>query len=103
MLGVVVASAADRARDFRQEHRGDGDADNAERELVEAVRVVEPRHGARLQRGDDRADHDIDLHHAAGNHARPASRSKRRTPGVKRPAQPEASPARLPRWRKMAG
>ena len=65
-----VAAGAERPGELGQEHDADGDADDAERQLVEAVGIVEPGDGAGLQRGDDRADDDVDLDDAAGDDAR---------------------------------
>ena len=69
--GFGLAAGAERPRQIGEEDDADGDADDAERQLVEAVGVVEPRHRAGLERGDDRADDDVDLGDAAGNDARP--------------------------------
>ena len=59
-------------RHVRQQHDADGDADDGQRQLVEAIGVVEVGHGAVLHRGDDGADDDVDLRHAAGDDARNA-------------------------------
>ena len=73
--GGMVAGAQ-LARHVREQHDADGDADDGERQLVDPVRVVEVRDGARLQRGDHRADHDVDLRHATGHHARQPERDE---------------------------
>ena len=44
-------------------HDAEGDADQAERQLVNAVRVIKVRHRAILERRDHGADHEVDLQH----------------------------------------
>ena len=58
------------AREVGQEHDADGDADHAERQLVEPVGVGEPGDGAVEERADLAADEQVDLHHAAGEERR---------------------------------
>ncbi len=53
-----------------EQHHADGDADHAERQLKDAVGIIEPRHHAVLQARDDGRDDDGDLRHAAGDEAR---------------------------------
>jgi hypothetical protein len=69
--GGVIAGAQ-MARHVGQQHDADGDAEDGEGKLVDAVGVVEMRDGALLQRGDDRADDDVELGDAAGDDARDA-------------------------------
>src|SRR5680860_315460 len=45
----------------------DGNPDQAERQLEDAVGIIEPRDHAILKAGDDGRDDDGDLRHAAGN------------------------------------
>ena len=58
------------AREVGQQHDADGDADDAERQLVEPVGVGEPGDGAVEERADLAADQQVDLHHAAGEERR---------------------------------
>ena len=71
--GGVIARAQ-LVAERRQKHHADGDADHAERQLEQAVGIVEPRHDAILKRGDDRRDDQRDLRHAAGEDARNGER-----------------------------
>ena len=66
--GAVVG--ADMRGDRRRHHRGDGDRDDAERQLVEPVGVGEPRHRRRRRRCHDRAGDQGELRNAGGDHAR---------------------------------
>ncbi len=68
-VGVAVAAAQAR-RDGRHHHRGDRDRDDAERQLVEAVGIIEPRHRGLGRRGDHRPRHQLELRDAAGEHPR---------------------------------
>ena len=56
-------------RHVGQQHDADGDADDGERQLVDAIGVVEVGHRPVLQRRDDRADDDVELGDAAGDDA----------------------------------
>ncbi len=74
--GAVLAPAraravirAETARKLRQEDDADGDANDGERQLIDAVGVIEPGHRARLQRGDHGADGEVHLRDAARDDA----------------------------------
>src|SRR5690349_17997763 len=86
MGGVGFAAGTKCPGQVGQEHNADGDADDAERELIEAVGIIEPRHGAGLERSYDRADNNIDLHDAAGDDARSGERGE--PFDTRRPARP---------------
>ena len=64
------------ARHIRQQHDANGDADDGERQLIEAVGIVELRHRPRLHRRDHGADHDVELRDAARDHAGDAQRDQ---------------------------
>jgi len=64
--GLVVARPKLVAESGEQ-HDANGDADHAQRQLEQAVGIIEPGHHAVLKRGDDGADHDGELGHAAGD------------------------------------
>ncbi len=70
--GVIVLAEA--AAELRQQHDADGDADDAERKLEQAVGVIEPGHDAILKRGDHGVEDDGDLAHAAGDECRRGER-----------------------------
>ena len=63
------SAAAHRARQFRDQHRAHGDADDAERQFDQAVGEIEPRHRRRRRRGDDRAGDHQQLRRARRHHA----------------------------------
>ncbi len=68
--GFLQIAGLQRARQFRQQHDGDRDADDAERQLVDAVGIGERRNRAVLSRCDGRADQLVDLGDAAGDRRR---------------------------------
>ena len=65
----VVVLQAQMPRHVGQQHHADGDADDGERQLVDAIGVVEVGHRAVLQGRDNRADDDVDLRDAARDDA----------------------------------
>ena len=69
-LHALPVARAQAARQLRQQHDADGDADDAERQLVDTVGEVERGHGARLSRRDCRTDQRVDLRYAAGDGGR---------------------------------
>ena len=72
--GVIVV--AETAAELRQQHDADGDADDAERKLKQAVGVIEPGHHAILKRGNHGVEDDGDLAHAAGDECRRGERQQ---------------------------
>ncbi len=67
----VVAAGPDLARQQRQQGGADGDADHAQRQLVDAVGVVEIGDCAgRQERGPDDVQHGVDLLQAAADGGR---------------------------------
>ena len=70
------------AAEIRQQHHADGHPDHAERQLEDAVGVIEPRHDAILEARDDGRDDDGDLRHAAGDEARHGEATSRRMSGL---------------------
>ena len=69
--GACLVMIRQMPRQRRQEDHADGDSHHAERKLVDAVGIVQERNGARLERGDHRADKDVHLIDAARHKARP--------------------------------
>ena len=56
VLRLAEMAGLQRARQLRQQHDADGDADDAERQLVDAVGILQDGDGAFLRRGDDLPD-----------------------------------------------
>ena len=85
-IDEVATAGAQMARQVGQQDDADGDADDAERQLVDAIGVIEERHRTRRQRGDHGADDDVDLGDAAGEHAGKGKR--RQAPQSRSQARP---------------
>ena len=58
------------SREFGEQHGADGDADDAQRQLVEPIGIVDDRHDLVGARRDDGADEDVDLGDAARDDGR---------------------------------
>ncbi len=68
--GLHHMAAAQRPRQFRQEHRGNSNADDAERQLIDSVRIGKRGYDAFAAGSDVGVDEQIDLGNAAGDGCR---------------------------------
>ncbi len=84
--GGIGRAARYRAAHLRQQHGAGGDADHADRQLVDAVGVVDGgRAAGRQQRGDDRICEQRDLHAGRADHG--GNERLEELPGVGVPAR----------------
>ena len=84
-IAAVGITRAQAARQVGQQHRADGDAHHAERQLIKPVGIAEPGDGAFGKARHLAADQQVDLHDPARQHGR--GRDHRQTPQIGRQAR----------------